>query len=245
MGNDNLIIENLKIYYNKSLIVNGFNLSLENETVVLFGSSGCGKTTILKAILGSSEPGFKTKGSILLNGRPIPRSKGLIGMVFQGPVLPAWMTVFNLCRMGCNMQKTSRNDQKRKIEGILEKFEIPHLASRYPYQLSGGQKQRVALAVTLLNEPKVLLLDEPTTFLDGTSKVEVWNFIENKIRPSGIPIVIVSHDPMEAILLGDRIHALSNSAHLVKEIEIPFLHPRSEKIFQDSSFWHIKNKLVL
>jgi ABC-type nitrate/sulfonate/bicarbonate transport system ATPase subunit len=152
--------------------------------------------------------------------------------------------VFNLCRMGCNMQKISRNDQKRKIEDILARFEISHLASRYPYQLSGGQKQRVALAITLLNEPKVLLLDEPTTFLDGTSKIEVWNFIENKIRPSGIPIVIVSHDPMETILLADKVHTLSNLAHLVNKIEIPFAHPRSDKIFQDPNFWSIRDSLT-
>jgi ABC-type multidrug transport system ATPase subunit len=173
-----LKIEGLRIYRDKILIVDNCNLSVGNEKVVLFGPSGCGKTTILKAILGSSESGLKIRGSIQLNGKSIPSNRGIVGAVFQGPVLPTWMTVEKLCRMGCNMQKLSRNEQNSRIEEVLKKFNIIEQANKYPYDLSGGQKQRVALAITLLNQPKILLLDEPTTFLDGVSKLEVWSFIE-------------------------------------------------------------------
>jgi ABC-type nitrate/sulfonate/bicarbonate transport system ATPase subunit len=239
-----LKIEGLQIHYDKKLIVDDFDLSVGNESVVLFGPSGCGKTTILKAILGSTEQKLKVRGSILLDGERILPNQGDVGMVFQGPVLPPWMTVTDLCRMGCNMQKLSRSDQKQKIQDVLEKFGVGKVATSYPYNLSGGQKQRVALAVTLLNEPKVLLLDEPTTFLDGMSKIEVWNFIEDKIRPSGIPTIIVSHDPIEALLLGDRVYVLSEFAHIVREVEVPFSHPRHETMAQEKAFWEIRHKLV-
>jgi len=244
MGQARLRIQGLRIFYGGSVVVDNFDLAVGNESVVLFGPSGCGKTTILKAILGASEQGIRVKGSILLDGKPIPANKGTVGMVFQGPVIPTWMTVANLCRMGCNMQLMSRQEQKIKVAEMLERFEIAHLADRYPYQLSGGQKQRVALAVTLLNQPKVLLLDEPTTFLDGMSKIEVWNFIEDKIRPSGIPLVIVSHDPMEALVLGDRVYVLSNLARISRELEIPYSHPRSEEISRESTFWEIRQQLM-
>lgn len=245
MQQTRLKIEGLRVFYGNSVAVDFFDLEVGNETVVLFGPSGCGKTTVLKGILGASEPGMKVKGSILLDGKAISASDGTVGMVFQGPVIPTWMTVANLCRMGCNMQKLNRIEQGKRVNEMLNRFGIEHLGDRYPYQLSGGQKQRVALAVTLLNEPKVLLLDEPTTFLDGVSKIEVWDFIENQIRPNGIPIIIVSHDPTEALVLGDRVCVLTKLAQVSKAVEVPLNHPRSEEISRKSEFWDIRNQLLL
>jgi len=239
-----LKIEGLRVLYGNSVAVDFFDLAVGNETVVLFGPSGCGKTTILKSILGASEPGMRVKGSIILDGEPISSSEGTIGMVFQGPVIPTWMTVTNLCRIGCNMQKLNQREQIQRVNEMLKRFDIEHLANRYPYQLSGGQKQRVALAVTLLNQPKILLLDEPTTFLDGVSKIEVWKFIENQIRPNDIPIIIVSHDPTEALILGDKVYVLSKLGQVTKTMEVPFTHPRSEEVSRESDFWKIRDKLM-
>jgi ABC-type nitrate/sulfonate/bicarbonate transport system ATPase subunit len=154
------------------------------------------------------------------------------------------MTVEKLCRMGCNMQKLSRNEQNSRIEEVLKKFNIIEQANKYPYDLSGGQKQRVALAITLLNQPKILLLDEPTTFLDGVSKLEVWSFIEESEYFNEIPTVIVSHDPMEAMILGDRIYVLSTLARQIKEIAVPFSHPRSEEIYQEPNFWELRKQIM-
>jgi ABC-type nitrate/sulfonate/bicarbonate transport system ATPase subunit len=239
-----LRVEGLQVSYGTNLVIDYFDLSVANETIVLFGASGCGKTTILKSILGGAEEGMKVKGRISLDGQPIPKNQGIIGMVFQGPVLPTWITVKNLCRIGCNIRMLSQYEQEQKITEILERFEIDHLANHYPSQLSGGQKQRVALAITLLNQSKVLLLDEPTTFLDGMSKVEVWDFIEKIIRPVGIPLIIVSHDPVESLILGDKIYVLSNLAHITKVLEVPFPHPRSENIYHEPEFWTMRQQLT-
>ncbi len=244
MQQNNLRIEGLRVSYDKKVAVEFLDLSVGNETVVLFGPSGCGKTTILKAILGVSEPRMKVKGSVLLNGQPIPHNLGIVGMVFQGPFIPTWMTVDNLCRIGCNMQMLPRREQDKRVREMLERFEINHLADAYPSRLSGGQKQRVALAVTLLNQPEILLLDEPTTFLDGMSRIKVWDFIENTIRPRGIPIIIVSHDPTEALILGDRIYVLSNQSRVTKVLEIPDSHPRTEEIYREPIFWEMRSQLT-
>lgn len=229
--------------YGKTLAVDSLDLEVKNETVVLFGPSGCGKTTILKAILGVTEPGMRVDGYVLLNGQPIPKDEGIVGMVFQGPVVPPWMTVYNLCRMGSKVRRLRKREQRKRVEGILERFEIGHFADRYPYQLSGGQKQRVALAVTLLNEPRVLLLDEPSTFIDGMTRISIWSFIERTIKPLGMPTVIVSHDPIEALVLGDKVCRMSSPARVVEEIAIPFGHPRSDEVYQAPAFWELRGKL--
>jgi len=210
------------------------------ETVVLFGPSGCGKTTVLKAILGVHDPSMRVTGDILLDGKPIEPGTGTVGMVFQGPVVPTWMTVSNLCRMGSRIRSVPSEDQNERVLQILRRFEIDHLSERYPYQLSGGQKQRVALAVTLINEPSVLLLDEPTTFIDGVTRLAIWDFLAKQIRPLNIPTIIVSHDPAEAIILGDRIFVLERQSHLSICLDVPVPHPRSESVLSTSYYRDFK-----
>jgi ABC-type nitrate/sulfonate/bicarbonate transport system ATPase subunit len=239
-----LVIRNLSIRYGNNLVVDSLNLRIGNEIVVLYGPSGCGKTSILKAILGISENHFKIEGDILLNGNPINNINGMVGMVFQGPVIPSWLTVYDLCRIGSNIRELDHKEQKRRIDDILSLFHIQHLSHRFPSQLSGGQKQRAAIAVSILNEPKVLLLDEPTTFLDGVSRQEIWNYIENNICTLNIPILVVSHDPTEALILGDRICVLSSPAKVIKQIDIPFPHPRHEELTRHESFIEIKKELL-
>jgi ABC-type nitrate/sulfonate/bicarbonate transport system ATPase subunit len=135
------------------------------------------------------------------------------------------------------------NEQKERIMSMLKLFNIDHLADKFPKDMSGGEKQRSALAITLLNDPKLLLLDEPTTFIDGVTRIAIWNYLEKKVYPLGIPTIIVSHDPTEALTLGDKIFVLSNPAKIIKEIRVPFPHPRTEEISKSQDFWEIKKQL--
>lgn len=240
-----LEIKDLKITYGKTLAVESISIKVESETAVLFGPSGCGKTSILKAILGVNEPGMKIDGQILFEGKPLLMGKGDIGMVFQGPVVPRWMRLYDLCRMGCNIRNLRISEQHKKIFTMLERFRIGHLSDCFPSQMSGGEKQRAALAVTLINDPKLLLLDEPTTFIDGVNRLIIWNFVENVMRPLKIPIIIVCHDPAEAITLGDRIFVLGKPAKLVRTVSVPFDHPRSDEISRNSAFWAKKREISL
>jgi ABC-type nitrate/sulfonate/bicarbonate transport system ATPase subunit len=238
-----LKVSDLAVRYGNTVVVESLSLDVGNETVVLFGSSGCGKTTILKAILGTRQRGMKVSGKVTLDGSEIPTGQGLVGMVFQGPVVPSWMPVADLCRMGNRIRALPARQQETKIAEMLKRFEIGDLAGRFPYQLSGGQKQRVALAVTLLNEPQLLLLDEPTTFIDGVTRLAIWDFIEAKIRPLNIPTIIVSHDPTEAVRLGDRVAILGSPARVVDLIDIPLPHPRTGDVARDGRFWDLTRRL--
>ena len=238
-----LEIKNLNVRYNTTIAVEDFSVSMNNETIVLFGPSGCGKTTILKSILGINESGKKVEGSININNIELDSANGDIGMTFQGPVLPNWLKVSELCSIGSNIRKCSDDKKFKKINDILKTFNIEQHQDKYPSELSGGEKQRVALAVTLINEPRILLLDEPTTFIDGVTRLTIWKHIENHIRPLQIPTIIVSHDPMEALVLADRILILGTNAKIIKEIKVEFKHPRSEELFKTDEFWELKSEL--
>jgi ABC-type nitrate/sulfonate/bicarbonate transport system ATPase subunit len=240
-----LDINNLSISYGKTVAVESISLELDSETAVLFGPSGCGKTSILKAILGVNESGMKVEGTINFNGVAIKKGTGEIGMVFQGPVVPTWMRLYDLCLMGCNIRNQVKDTQKQRIFSMLRRFNIEHLYNQFPDKMSGGEKQRSALAITLVNNPKILLLDEPTTFIDGINRIAIWKYVEDLVKPLGIPIIIVCHDPIEAITLGDVIYVLSKPAKLIKTVKVPFPHPRTDELSRTPEFWEIKRFLAL
>jgi len=239
-----LEINNLTVKYGSFIAVEGFQLSMKNETIVLFGPSGCGKTTILKAILDINESEKKVTGKIHFSGLNINKVNGDIGMTFQGPVIPNWLKIKELCRIGSNIRKHSQKEQNERINRMLNTFNINEHQNKYPSELSGGERQRVALAVTLINEPKILLLDEPTTFIDGATRLAIWNHIEQNIKPLNIPTIIVSHDPLESIMLADRIIILGENAQIKKELQVTFPHPRqSEKLYKSDEFWKLKKEI--
>lgn len=244
MSTMGLSIRNLSVHYGKSVVVDSFSLEVHQEVVVLFGPSGCGKTSILKAILGVSNSDMHVEGQVLLDGLSLLRTGGAVGMVFQGPVLPSWMTVSTLCGIGRRIRRFPKGEQRARIDAILRRFDIANLANKYPYQLSGGQKQRVAVAVTLINEPSVLLLDEPTTFLDGVARLAVWDFIETHIYPLKVPTIIVSHDPAEAFRLADRIIVLDSYGRIRTQLTVDEPHPRVGTVFSPAPLGDLRMLLT-
>lgn len=244
--NDSILeLKGLTVSYGKKIIVNDFSLNLGKETVVLFGPSGCGKSTILKAILGTKLSGMKKEGTALLLGKDINVGSGEIRIVLQGPVVPGWIRVNDLCYLAAKSSADLKQDIDQVIEEILTVFGIVGLKDKYPHQLSGGQRQRVSLAIALIGEPKLLLLDEPTTFIDGATRLSIWQFIEDNIRPLNIPTLIVSHDPVEAIRLADRIIMLSSSSQVTDVIDVDLPHPRGEIIEKSEEYWVYRKRLKL
>jgi NitT/TauT family transport system ATP-binding protein len=238
-----LRLDHLFVRYDGLAAVRDFSMALRDETIVLFGPSGCGKTSILKAILGVSDPKMKLEGAVRLNEQPVVAGDGTIGMVFQGGVIPGWMTAFDVCRMGCRIRMLSKAEQRVRVLEVFERFGISHMIDQFPHRMSGGEKQRVALAAALVNEPKVLLLDEPTTFLDGIARSAMWEFIETVIRPLGVPTIIVSHDPIEAVTLADRIFVLDTPARIRTEVSVSLPHPRKAEVLKHPDFWNICERI--
>ncbi|WP_431802098.1 sulfate/molybdate ABC transporter ATP-binding protein [Halobacillus andaensis] len=178
------------------------SFKVTDETVILFGPSGSGKTTILNCIAGLSVP---DQGEILLNDTVltknhrslVPAQKRRTGYVFQDYALFPHKTIVDNIRYGA--------DDEYLVHHLLQMLNIHHLRSHYPQQISGGEKQRAALARALAAKPSVLLLDEPFSSLDETTKHHCQQELIRLKEEWKIPIILVTHDQKEAKQLGDRI----------------------------------------
>jgi molybdate transport system ATP-binding protein len=197
---------------------NDFTLDVQldvdaGETVAILGPNGAGKTTLLRALSGL----IKIDGRVELEGQVledsatrlhVPTEKRHVGLVFQDHVLFPHLSVLDNVAFGLQAQR--RPDAKRIARGWLERAGLAEKASSMPRELSGGQAQRVALLRTLATEPRLLLLDEPLSALDVTIRAEVRRELSRQLASFGGVRLIVTHDPLEAITLADRLVVLEN-----------------------------------
>ncbi len=184
------------------------NLTLElaqGEFFALLGPSGCGKTTTLRMVGGFEQP---TSGKIFLGGQDItwsPPYRRDVNTVFQSYALFPHLSVFDNVAFGLRRKGTSKDDITRLVEEHLEILGLGGFGPRPATQLSGGQQQRVALARALVNQPRVLLLDEPMGALDAKIRKTMQVELKRIQREVGITFLYVTHDQDEAMALGDRI----------------------------------------
>ena len=194
--------------------VSGIDLVIrKGEFFSLLGPSGCGKTTLLRIIAGLD---FPTTGEIIIGGNDvasIPACNRPVNTVFQSYALFPHMSVRDNIGFGLKMNKVEKSEASRKIDKIMEVVQISQFADRKPQQLSGGQRQRVALARAVVNEPQVLLLDEPLGALDLKLRKELQLELISLQRRLGITFICVTHDQEEALTMSDRI-AVMNKGHI-------------------------------
>jgi len=177
----------------------------DGEFFSLLGPSGCGKTTTLRMIAGLE---FPTSGSISVFGEQMhlrPPNKRPVNTVFQSYALFPHMTVHDNVAFGLQMRRLGRDEVRRRVGDALELVQLTGREQRRPNQLSGGQQQRVALARALVNEPKVLLLDEPLGALDLKLRQAMQLELKDLQSRVGITFVYVTHDQEEALTMSDRI----------------------------------------
>ena len=183
-----------------------FNLEVKRgEFVTLLGPSGCGKTTTLRMIAGFSMP---TKGEILLNGKSIqdlPPYKRPVNTVFQRYALFPHMNIYNNIAFGLKQKKTPKDVIERKVRRVLDLVDLEGFEERSVSTLSGGQQQRIAIARALVNEPEILLLDEPLGALDLKMRKEMQIELKNMHDKLGITFIYVTHDQEEALTMSDKI----------------------------------------
>jgi spermidine/putrescine transport system ATP-binding protein len=200
----------------------------EGEFLTLLGPSGCGKTTLLRMIAGFEHP---TSGEILLDGQPIsqvPPYKRDMNMVFQHYALFPHMTVEENILFGLKMKKVPAAEQQRRLEEVLQLTHLGELRRRMPRQLSGGQQQRVAIARAIINNPKVLLLDEPLGALDYQLRKNLQLELKNLQKNLGITFIYVTHDQEEAMAMSDRIAVMNRG--VIEQLGTPqeiYLRPKS------------------
>jgi molybdate transport system ATP-binding protein len=186
---------------------------------VLFGPSGCGKTTVLRCLAGLTQPdrGCIRAGEETWFGpdhRPLPAAQRGIGFVFQESALFPHLSVAGNLAYG--LHGWPRAERKARVAELLELMGLADLAGRSPAQVSGGQKQRVALARALAPRPRLVLLDEPFASLDRAAADQLRHHLRQVLQTLGVPAILVTHDPQEALALGDRM-LLMEEGRIIRE----------------------------
>lgn len=194
------------------------------EWVSFVGPSGCGKSTLLNIAAGLTTP---SAGSVRFESetgepRPPPR----LGLMFQDPRLLPWRSALRNVSLGIE-DAMPRTRWEATSQGWLTQVGLHDFANALPYQLSGGMRQRVALARTLAIEPEILLLDEPFAAVDYIARVRMQRDIESLWQTNRWTVLYVTHDPLEALLLSDRIALMSpRPGRIVREMKIDIARPR-------------------
>ncbi len=197
-------------------VVNGVNMSIRaGEFVTLLGPSGSGKTTILRMIAGFEQP---TAGRIAISGvemNDVPAHRRPVNTVFQQYALFPHLNVFDNIAFGLRLKKYPRSDIEKRVKAALAMVRMEAHIQAKVRKLSGGQQQRVAIARAIVNEPKVLLLDEPLGALDMKLRREMQLELKRIHRDVGITFIYVTHDQEEAMAMSDRV-AVIHAGHLAQ-----------------------------
>lgn len=192
----------------------------EGEFVCLLGPSGCGKSTLLKIIAGFIKP---TEGTAKMSGDLIKGPDWHRGVVFQQPPLYPWLNVEDNVKFGLKMRKIPSHISTATVNEYLKKVGLSEFAKNRVYELSGGMQQRVAIARVLVNNPKVLLMDEPFGALDALTRVQMQNLVRNIWWDTGKTILFITHDVEEALSLGTRVLIMSKRpGRIIREFNVNF-----------------------
>lgn len=222
-------LKHIKKSFDDKEILKDVSLSIEKgEFVTFLGSSGCGKTTLLRCIAGLESV---DSGSIYLDGDDIThrdvKERG-ISMIFQQHCLFPTMTVYDNVSFGLRMKHMPSAEVKERVNEVLHMVNLQDHLKKYPYQLSGGEQQRAALARGLVMNPKVLLLDEPFSAIDAKLRKELQIYLKRTHEKMGMTTIFVTHDQEEAMRISDTIH-LFNDGRL-EQSDNPnciYLHPKT------------------
>ena len=204
-------LKHIKKCYTKDVpVIYDFNLTInEGEFVTFLGPSGCGKTTILRMLAGFETP---TSGEILFNGKDIselPPNERKFNTVFQKYALFPHLNIYDNISFGLKEKKVPKNEIKKKVKRVLEIVDLEGFEKRKIDSLSGGQQQRIAIARAIVNEPRILLLDEPLSALDYKMRQEMQIELKNMHKELGITFIFVTHDQEEALMMSDKIVVMS------------------------------------
>ncbi len=210
MSDGQIILTSVTQQYGDTVAVDNISLQIEGgEFFSLLGPSGCGKTTTLRIIGGFVSP---SDGEVFINSIPmhqIPPYRRPVNTVFQNYALFPHKTVEENIAFGLQMKKVSKTEISDAVEHFLNLIRLPNYGKRKPNELSGGERQRVALARALINEPSILLLDEPLSALDLKLRKQMQLELKELQRKVGVTFVYVTHDQGEALALSDRIAVMN------------------------------------
>jgi NitT/TauT family transport system ATP-binding protein len=213
----------------------GVSLDIEpGEFFSILGPSGCGKSTLLRCIAGLETP---TNGAIRVGGRAVQGPPERLGMVFQRDALLEWRTILDNLMLPIDFRRRRRGDVRPRAMDLLKLFGLAGFEQRYPSELSGGMRQRAAICRALIDDPVLLLMDEPFGALDALTRDQLNVDLQSMWRADPKTIVFVTHSIMEAVFLSDRIAVFTPRPGRIAEIvTIDLPRPRRLAVRGDPRF---------
>ena len=207
------------------IALDGIDLAVaDDEFLTVLGPSGCGKTTLLN-IVASFESA--SGGEVLLDGEPVRKPGPDRGVVFQEYALFPWLTVQQNIEFGLRERRMPRLERRERVRRQIASVGLSGFEQRYPQELSGGMRQRVALARLLINNPKILLMDEPFAALDAQTRSMMQQELLGVWSAERRTVIFITHNIEEAVLLGDRVVVMTARPGRIKEIvAIELARPR-------------------
>jgi NitT/TauT family transport system ATP-binding protein len=210
--------------------------------VVLVGPSGCGKSTLLMMMAGLCR---QTSGTITISGAPIPQpDPNRVGVVFQEPSLFPWLTAEENVEFPLALRGVSRADRRAKAQDALQLVGLDGFGKRHPHELSGGMKQRVSIARGLVQDPPVLLMDEPFAALDEQTRMTMGHELLRIWSQTAKTVVFVTHSLTEAVYLADEVLVMSaRPGRIIDRITISLPRPRSYEMMGTEVFGRLRERI--
>lgn len=202
------------------------------EFLSLVGRSGCGKTTVLKLAAGLLQADH---GTIELAGSQVTGPGRNVGIVFQSPTLLEWKSIRDNVVLPIALRRKPTAEDEERADSLLAMMGIRAHADKYPSELSGGQQSRVAIARALLQDPAVLLMDEPFAALDAITREELQDELLQMSQQRSMTVLFITHDIPEAVYLSDRV-AVMEQGRILQDVTIPLAKPRTPEMRYSPSF---------
>ncbi|WP_111858466.1 ABC transporter ATP-binding protein [Acinetobacter sp. CFCC 10889] len=219
--------------------LNQVNIQIQaGEFVCLLGPSGCGKSTLLGALAGHL--GF-TSGELKVDGEAVHKPHPDRGLVFQHHTLFPWKSVIENVAFGLKMKGIAQSKRLKQAQCMIDLVGLSGFEQKFPAELSGGMQQRVEIARVLINQPKVLLMDEPFGALDAQTRIRMQQLLLDIWQDIQTTVLFITHDIDEALFLADRVLIMSHRpGQIIEEIPLNFSRPRDIDIVTTAEFTQLK-----
>lgn len=210
--------------------------------VVIVGPSGCGKTSLLMMMAGLRN---HSAGRITVHGAPITKpDPDRVGVIFQEASLFPWLTTFDNIEFPLSLRGMARDERRRKSEPMLSLVGLGGFGERYPHELSGGMKQRVSIARGLVQDPPVLLMDEPFAALDEQTRMTMGHELLRIWSTTQKTVVFITHSLTEAVYLADEVYVMSaRPGRIIDHIEIDLPRPRTYEVMATDTFGRLRERI--
>ncbi|MCW3125801.1 MAG: transporter related [Bacteroidetes bacterium] len=226
----------------RKIIFNDFSFGISDpDFITIIGPNGCGKSTLLNMIAQIEKP---DSGSIELNSAGDSRNGiGYVWQDFRSSLLP-WLNVYKNIEFPLKLRNVPNADRKKIVDNLLDEFRISFSPTKEVYKLSGGQQQLVCLLRSIASNPELLLCDEPFSALDQSSRWTMAFYLEQLWLKKKIPVILVSHDIDESILLGNKIILLNKSSQVEDILENPLPRPRSIETLSSPEHIRLRQRVI-